>query len=104
MTVQKMTSVCIQTIYLHYSSENKNKRVEELAIFLKNKGFKVDGIELINYKNRDVCYFHGEDKSGALLLKKHLTQFINLYTNFKHTSITIFNLGHKYPNAKKRGT
>jgi hypothetical protein len=89
------------TVYLHYSSEKNKKQMEELATFLKNKGFTVDGIERINYKNRDVRYFHVEDKSGALLLKKHLNKFINLYTHFKHTSIKIFNLGHKYPNAKK---
>jgi len=89
------------TVYLHYSSEKNKKQMEELASFLKNKGFTVDGIERINYKNRDVRYFHVEDKSGALHLKKHLTKFINLYTHFKHKSIKIFNLGHKYPNAKK---
>jgi hypothetical protein len=89
------------TVYLHYSRKENKKQVEELAIFLKNQGFKVEGIERINYKNIDVRYFHGEDKSGALLLKKKLTQFINLYTNLKITSIKTFNLGHKYPTAKK---
>lgn len=90
------------TVYLHYSREENKKLMEELSVFLKNKGFEVDGIERVNYKNRDVRYFHSEDKSGALLLKDHLTKFINLYTHFKHTSIKIFNLGHKYPNAKER--
>jgi hypothetical protein len=75
--------------------------MEELAIFLKNKGFEVEGIERINYKHRDVRYFHDQDKSGAILLKKQLTQFVKLYTNFKNMSIKIFNLGPKYPNAKK---
>lgn len=89
------------SVYIHYSREENKKPVEELAIFLRNQGFKVEGIERINYKNIDVRYFHGEDKSAALLLKKKLIQFINLYTNLKNTSIKTFNLGHKYPNAKK---
>ena len=89
------------TVFLHYSNEKNKKPMEELAIFLKNKGFEVEGIERINYKHRDVRYFHDQDKSGAILLKKQLTQFVKLYTNFKNTSIKIFNLGPKYPNAKK---
>ena len=89
------------TVFLHYSNEKNKKPMEELAIFLKNKGFEVEGIERINYKHRDVRYFHDQDKSGAILLKKQLTQFVKLYTNFKNMSIKIFNLGPKYPNAKK---
>ena len=87
------------TVYLHYSREENKKLMEELVIFLKNKRFKVAGIEEVEYKNRDIRYFHGEDKSGALLLKKQLTTFIKIY--FKNTNIKIVNLSHKYPNAKK---
>ena len=87
------------TVYLHYSREENKKLIEELAIFLKNKGFEVGGIERFNYKNRDIRYFHSEDKSGAILLKKHLIPFITIY--FKNTNINILNLRHKYPNAKK---
>jgi len=86
-------------VYLHYSREENKQLMEELSIFLKNKGFEVDGIERVNYKNRDIRYFHNEDKAGALLLKKHITPFIKTY--FKNTNIKIVNLGHKYPNAKK---
>jgi hypothetical protein len=89
------------TVYLHYSNEKNKKPMEELATFLKNKGFKVDGMERINYKHRDVRYFHDQDKSGALLLKKQFTRFIELYTHFRKTNLKIFNLAHKYPNTKK---
>ncbi|HYX06946.1 MAG TPA: AAA family ATPase [Bacteroidales bacterium] len=89
------------TAYLHYSNEKNKKIMEELAIFLKNKGFKVNGITRVNYKNRDIRYFHSVDKSGALILKKYLTQFITPYTHFENTNIKILNLSHKYPNAKK---
>ena len=76
------------TVYLHYSDE-------------KNKGFKVYGITLVNYENRDIRYFHSRDKSGAFIFKKYLIQFITSYTHFKNTKIKIINLSHKYPNAKK---
>jgi len=89
------------TVYFHYSSEKNKKLIEWLAVLLKNRGFGVAGMERFNYRNRDIRYFHKEDKSGALLLQKYLTDFITLHTNFKHTNIKIFNLSHKYPNAKK---
>ena len=89
------------TAYLHYSNEKNKKIMDELAIFLKNKGFKVNGITMVNYNNRNIRYFHSGDKSGALILKKYLTQFITPYTHFKNTNIKILNLSHKYPNAKK---
>jgi hypothetical protein len=59
----------------------------------------VDGIEKVNYKNKDIRYFYKEDKSGALLLKKYVTSLIKIY--FKHVNIKIVNLSHRYPNAKK---
>lgn len=89
------------TVYLHYSNEKNKTLMEELAFFLKNLGFDVKGIERFNYNNRDIRYFHSEDKLGAILLKKYLTQFIDSYTNFKDANIKVLNLGRKYPNAKK---
>ena len=89
------------TVYLHYSDEKNKKMMEEFAIFLRNKGFKVYGITLVNYENRDIRYFHSRDKSGAFIFKKYLIQFITSYTHFKNTKIKIINLSHKYPNAKK---
>jgi hypothetical protein len=86
-------------VYIHYLREENKKILEELSNFLKNKGFEVDGIEKVNYKNKDIRYFHKEDKSGAVLLKKHVTSFIKIY--FKHVNIKIVNLSHRYPNAKK---
>lgn len=61
------------TAFLHYSYEENKNIIEALAVFLKNKGFKVHGITRVNYKNRDIRYFHSEDKSGALVFKKYLT-------------------------------
>ena len=100
-TVQHRIEPGRYTVYLHYSSEKNKKPIERLAVLLKKRGFGVAGLERFNYRNTDIRYFHKEDKSGALLLKKYLTDFITRHTNFNHANIKIFDLSHKYPNAKK---
>lgn len=75
--------------------------METLAVLLENKGFKVNGIDRVDYNKRDTRYFHDEDKPGAFLLKKYMTQFVTYYSNLKNANIKIFNLSHKYPNATK---
>jgi type II secretory pathway predicted ATPase ExeA len=87
------------TVSLYYSREENTKLMEEIVIFLKNKGFEVNDVEKVEYNKKDIRFFHDEDRLGALLLKKHLTPFINTY--FKNTNIKIVNLSDKYPNAKK---
>lgn len=89
------------SVYLHYTSDKSKKLMEKLSIFLKNNGFRVPGIQRVDYHNQDIRYFHDGDKAGALLLKKHLTKFITPFTNLKETNIKIKNLSHKYPNARK---
>lgn len=91
----------LYTIYLHYSNEEHKKLMEAIAVSLKEKGFGVLGMEKVNYQNSDIRYFHSEDRAGALILKKHLAQFIIPYDNLKNTNIKIKNLNKKYPNAKK---
>jgi type II secretory pathway predicted ATPase ExeA len=88
-------------IYLHYSNEEHKKLMDAIAVSFKKKGFRVLGIEKVNYQNSDIRYFHSEDRAGALILKKYLTQFIIPYNNLKNTNIKIKNLNQKYPNAKK---
>ena len=88
-------------IYLHYSNEEHKRLMDAIAVSFKKKGFRVLGIEKVNYQNSDIRYFHSEDRAGALILKKHLTQFIIPYDNLKNTNIKIKNLNQKYPNAKK---
>jgi len=89
------------TVYLHYTNEKNKKLMERFSVFLNNKGFKVAGIQRVNYHNQDVRYFHDVDKEGALVLKKQLTGFIIPFTNLKDTNIKIINLGSKFPNAQK---
>ncbi len=75
--------------------------MEELTILLKNKGFRVLGIDKVDYQNSDIRYFHNDDKASAFIIKKHLTQFITSFPNLKNTNIKIKNLSKKYPNAQK---
>jgi len=91
----------LYTIHLHYTSEENKELMEKLAFSLKNEGFKVLGIEKVDYQNSDIRYFHKDDKAGAFIIRKHLTQFITAFPNLKNTNIKIKNLSEKYPNAQK---
>ena len=89
------------TVYVHYTNKKNKKMMERLSVNLTHTGFKVEGIQKVNYHNQDIRYFHDEDKEGALVLKKHLTGFISPITSIKNTDIKIINLSRKYPNAQK---
>jgi type II secretory pathway predicted ATPase ExeA len=91
----------LYTIHLHYAREENKELMEELTILLKNKGFRVLGIDKVDYQNSDIRYFHNDDKASAFIIKKHLTQFITSFPNLKNTNIKIKNLSKKYPNAQK---
>jgi hypothetical protein len=92
----------IYTVYVHYTHKKNEKLMERLSVFLNQNGFRVKGIQKVNYHHRDIRYFHDEDKQGALLLQKHLTEFINTVTDTKITNIKIINLSSKFPNAQKK--
>jgi len=89
-------------VYLHYSNLSNKKLIEKFSVFLEENGFKVSGIQKVNYRNRDIRFFHDQDKEGAFLLKQHLTRFIKSFTNLKEKNIKIINLNRKYPDAQKR--
>ena len=88
-------------VYVHYTNKKNKKLIERFSDFLTHNGFKVEGIQKVNYHNQDVRYFHDEDKEGALVLKKHLTAFIPPITSINNADIKIINLSRKYPNAQK---
>ena len=89
------------TVYVHYTNKKNEKLMERLSVFLTQTGFKVEGIQKVNYRNQDIRYFYDEDKEGAVVLKKHLSGFIPPITNINHPDIRIINLSRKYPNAQK---
>jgi uncharacterized protein YoxC len=92
----------IYTVYVHYTNKKNEKLMERLSVFLNQNGFRVEGIQKVNYHQRDIRYFHDEDKQGALLLQKHLTEFITPFTDIKNNNIRIINLSSKFPNAQKK--
>jgi hypothetical protein len=92
----------IYRVYVHYTNKKNEKLMEKLSVFLTQNGFRVEGIQKVNYHQRDVRYFHNEDKQGALLLQNHLTEFITPFTDIKNNTIRILNLSSKFPNAQKR--
>lgn len=89
------------TVSLYYANEENKDLMEGLAISIKNKGFRVLGIERVDYQNSDIRYFHSWDKTGALLLQEYSTAYITPHTNLKDTKIRIKDLSQEYPNARK---
>lgn len=90
------------TVYVHYTNKKNEKLMERLSVFLTQNGFRVEGIQKVNYHHRDIRYFHDEDKQGAVLLQNHLTKFITHLTDIKNNNIKIINLSSKFPNAQKK--
>lgn len=89
------------TVYLHYSDLKNKKLIDNFSVFLEKKGFKVSGIQKVNYKNQDIRFFHDQDRKGAFLLKKYLTGFIQSVKNLNASKIKVINLSRKYPGAQK---
>ena len=89
------------TVYLHYSDIKNKKLMENFSAFLEENGFEVSGIQKVNYKNQDIRFFHDQDRKGAFLLKKHLTEFIQSVKNLNENKIKVINLSRKYPGAQK---
>lgn len=88
-------------IYLHYSDKTNTKLIEKLSVFLEENGFKVSGIQKVDYQNRDIRFFYDQDQEGALMVKRHLSRFIESFTDLKGKNIKIINLNRKYPDARK---
>ena len=89
------------TVYLHYSEIKNKKLMENFSDFLEENGFEVSGIQKVNYKKRDVRFFHDQDRKGALLLKKHLTGLVQSVKNLNENKIKVINLSRKYPGTQK---
>jgi len=92
----------IYKTYVHYTSKNHEKLMERLCVFLTQNGFRIEGIQKVNYHHRDIRYFHDEDKEAALVLQKYFTEFITPSTDIKNNTIKIINLSSKFPKAKKK--
>ena len=90
------------TVYVHYTNKKNEKLMERLSVFLSQNGFRVEGIQKVTYHQRDVRYFHDEDKQGALRLQNQLTEFITSSTDIKNNHIRIINLSSKFPNAQQK--
>ena len=73
----------------------------KLSKFLKSKGYAETYIQKVKYEDREIRYFHEEDKDGVLIFRKHVYSFITSATNTKHLRLRIRNMDHAYPDAPK---
>jgi len=88
-------------VYIHYPKEKDGKAAGGLSDFLKSKGYLFANTEVVHHRSREIRYFHDEDKEAALLLQRHLNDFIaGSYSKRKFT-INIKNWGRYYPGASK---
>lgn len=88
-------------VYIHYAREKDKKMAENFSAFLKSKEYASVDTEKIRHWKRDIRYFHDEDEDSALLLKKHLNDFLAGSANTAKFNIHIKNLSTRYPHAQK---
>ncbi|MBN2515548.1 MAG: hypothetical protein JXC33_05880 [Deltaproteobacteria bacterium] len=104
-TIKKNTRTYLElnryTVYLHYNRTKHKDTIRDLAHYLQSKGYTVPDIERVADKKRDIRYFHRRDRDGALLLKKHVNDFMSQYPDMKDIDLELRNLGAAYPRASK---
>lgn len=88
-------------VYIHYARGKDKKTAEDFSAFLKSKGYTSVDIEHIRHWKRDIRYFHDEDEDSALLLKKHLNEFLAGTDRISKFNVHIKNLSTRYPRAQK---
>jgi curved DNA-binding protein CbpA len=86
-------------VCLFYSKEKDKRIMEKLSKFLQSKGYAETYVQKVKYQDRDIRYFHEEDKDGVLLFRKHVYSFMTSATNTKNLRLRIRNMGHAYPDA-----
>jgi ribosome-binding factor A len=99
--VKHDTAVAQAKVYIHYAREKDKKMAEDFSAFLKNRGYASVNTEKIRHWKRDIRYFHDEDEDSALLLKKHLNDFLAGTAKTAKFNLHIKNLSTRYPHAQK---
>ena len=99
--VKSDTAVAHSKVYIHYAREKDKKMAEDFSAFLKSRGYASVNTEKIRHWKRDIRYFHDEDEDSALLLKKHLNDFLAGTANTAKFNVHIKNLNARYPHAQK---
>ncbi len=98
---QDQMELCNLKVYLFYSKGKDKRIMEKLSDFLKNKGYVGTYIQKVKYQDRNIRYFHDEDKDAALLFRRHVYSFITSTTNIRNLRLRIRNMGNTYPYAPK---
>lgn len=72
----------------------------KLTNFLREKGFTVPEYRKVNYKVRDIRYFHEADKEGVTVLDKYVSEFIKA-NDLGDIKLGVKDLGASYDNVRK---
>lgn len=95
------TAFARSKVYIHYARAKDKKMAEDFSAFLKSKGYASVDTERIRHWKRDIRYFHDEDEEAALLLKKHLSDYLADSAKTAKFNVPIKNLSTRYPQAQK---
>jgi uncharacterized protein YoxC len=87
-------------VYLHFSDLKNKSIMKKFSVLIKEKGFEVLGIQRVHYRHQDIRFFHEQDKKGAQILRKYLTEFISSLTNIKKERVRVIDLSRKYPKVQ----
>jgi hypothetical protein len=88
-------------IYIQYKDNEDMDLAEELRGFLKKQGFSVPPIEQVGYRQRDIRYFHREDRPAVTAVQNNITEFMGRLTNKENFKLKIKYFGEIYPDARK---
>jgi hypothetical protein len=88
-------------VYVHYARDGDKEKAEAFSHLLWKRGYTFVETEKIKHTSRDIRYFFDEDKATALLLQKHLNDFVAGSSVAKEITVKIKNMGKMYPKAQK---
>ena len=88
-------------VYVHYARDGDKEKAEAFSHLLWKRGYTFVETEKIKHTSRDIRYFFDEDKATAILLQKHLNDFVAGSSVAKKFTVKIKNLGKMYPKAQK---
>jgi len=87
------------TVVIHFKYEEQRPLALSLSRFLKEKGYVVPDVQLVDQSVNDVRYFNESDFDGAKFLQEEVIGFLKTQ-GIKGVSFPLNDLGYRYPDVK----
>lgn len=88
------------TIYVHYKDDKNKSEMNNLAGYLKGLGYTVPAIRQVDYKVKDVRYYHAVDEAEATEINTLVTKYFDANEGVKMNLRESY-LGDKYKNVRE---